>query len=176
MENNKADVAAKTQEKTTEKFGGFPLEYDTARKIAQGLGAHLPEPEKLGGIIGKKGNLAVLLSISERKKALYGVSDRKGKKRNEQSILFNDSSNSNVESRLGSLTGKRTTLDQLHQAMLLFGEGKSEALRRFLVDEGAGNSDRFWRLANALSALYPKNSDERRWTDGVLSRKKPLGF
>jgi len=60
--------------------------------------------------------------------------------------------------------------------MILFAAGRGEALRRFLVEEGVGRDDRFWRLAQALSALYPTASDERRWVDGVLARKKGLGF
>jgi len=64
----------------------------------------------------------------------------------------------------------------LHQSITLFVAGRSEALNRFLVEEGAGNDQRFWRLAQALSALYPKSSDEKRWVDGVLARKKGLGF
>jgi len=44
------------------------------------------------------------------------------------------------------------------------------------VDEGVGRDERFWRLAQAFSALYPKSSDEKRWVDGVLARKKGLGF
>ena len=60
--------------------------------------------------------------------------------------------------------------------MLLFASGRSEALRRFLVEDGAGRDPRFWRLAQALSALYPSNTDEKRWVDGVLARKKSLGF
>ena len=39
-----------------------------------------------------------------------------------------------------------------------------------------GNDNRFWRLAQAFSALYPAKSDEKRWVDGVLARKKGLGF
>ena len=31
-------------------------------------------------------------------------------------------------------------------------------------------------LAQVLSYLYPKTSDEKRWIDGVLARKKGLGF
>jgi hypothetical protein len=69
-----------------------------------------------------------------------------------------------------------TVLDRVHQAMLLFGAGRSEAVRRFLVDEGVGGEARFWRLAQALSALYPSQTDEKRWVDGVLARKKGLGF
>jgi hypothetical protein len=49
-------------------------------------------------------------------------------------------------------------------------------MKRFLIEEGAGNDSRFWRLAQALSALYPANCDEKRWVDGVLARKKGLGF
>jgi hypothetical protein len=40
--------------------------------------------------------------------------------------------------------------------MLLFASGRSEALRRFLVEDGAGNDTRFWTLAQALAALYPR--------------------
>ena len=32
-----------------------------------------------------------------------------------------------------------TTLDRVHQAMLLFASGRSKALKRFLVEEGVGN-------------------------------------
>jgi putative DNA methylase len=68
-----------------------------------------------------------------------------------------------------------TVLDKVHQAMLLFAEGRSEALRSFLVGE-AGSDQRFWRLAQALVALYPAHTEERRWVEGVLARKKGLGL
>jgi hypothetical protein len=35
---------------------------------------------------------------------------------------------------------------------------------------------RFWLLAQALSALYPAHTEEKRWFDGMLARKKGLGF
>jgi len=60
--------------------------------------------------------------------------------------------------------------------MLLFAAGRGEALRRFLVEDGAGQDRRLWKLAQALSALYPAHSDEKRWVDGVLARKKGLGL
>ena len=69
-----------------------------------------------------------------------------------------------------------TTLDRIHQAMILFAAGRAEAMKRFLVEEGGGNDPRFWRLAQALSALYPSHTDEKRWVDGVLARKRGLGF
>ena len=60
--------------------------------------------------------------------------------------------------------------------MILFAANRGEALKRFLVEEGAGRDPHFWRLAQALSALYPAHTDEKRWVDGVLARKKGLGF
>jgi hypothetical protein len=60
--------------------------------------------------------------------------------------------------------------------MLLFSAGRGDALRRFLVDDGTGTDQRLWRLAQALSALYPPQSQEKRWVDGVLARKKGLGL
>jgi hypothetical protein len=69
-----------------------------------------------------------------------------------------------------------TTLDRVHQSMILFASGRSEALRRFVVEDAVGRESRYWTLAQALSALYPSGSDEKRWVDGVLARKKGLGF
>src|SRR5439155_21696365 len=69
-----------------------------------------------------------------------------------------------------------SVLDRVHQSMLLFAAGRADTLKRFLVDENVGSDQRYWRLAQALSALYPASSDEKRWVDGVLTRKKGLGF
>ena len=78
----------------------------------------------------------------------------------------------------GDLSGRSgsTVLDQLHQSMILFGAGRSESLKRFLVEDGVGLNPLYWRLAQSLSALYPSGTDEKRWVDGVLARKKGLGF
>jgi putative DNA methylase len=51
------------------KLTGFTLEYDAARKIAQGLGAHL---ELLVNLVEIKGETARLLPVAERTKALFG--------------------------------------------------------------------------------------------------------
>lgn len=47
---------------------------------------------------------------------------------------------------------------------------------RFPMEEGIGRDSCFWPLAQALSALYPSNTQEKRWVDGLLARKKGLGF
>jgi hypothetical protein len=60
-----------------------------------------------------------------------------------------------------------TTLDHVHAAMLLQASGRANALRALLKSEIERGPD-FVRLANALSALYPKDSDEKRLLDAML--------
>jgi len=169
--------------------GGFVLEFDAARKIAQGLGANL---EELKSVVEVKGQTARLLPVGERavyllgkpslgigsapvkesRKAktgfLPGMEDiKKGKSRTSHGTEEDD--------ELGTYGTGTTTLDRIHQSMLLFARGRSDALKRLLVDDGIGKDARFWKLAQSLSALYPPGTDEKRWVDGVLARKKGLG-
>ncbi|MDW8325186.1 MAG: DUF1156 domain-containing protein [Anaerolineales bacterium] len=175
---------------------GFALEYDTARKLAQGIGAHLEDLSKPGGVVAIKGNTARLLSVTERRRALFGVqkarevsgTEKERGKTGKRGKGGKQLALETIEQQVGSLTpgedlpadeqftAGQTTLDRIHQAMLLFGEGRSEVLKRFLVDDGVGKDSHFWRLAQALSALYPAASQEKRWVDGVLARKKGLGL
>jgi len=162
------------------KVKGFSLEYDAARKIAQGLGAHLEEMYTLVEI--KKGN-ARLLPVSER--AVYLLKSnkekpvRRPKKKEKQATLFplELEGGETPEEVFGDVAeiGK-TTLDKVHQSMLLFAAGQSDALKWFLVDEGIGKNALFWKLAQALAALYPTGTEEKRWVEGVLARKKGLGL
>jgi putative DNA methylase len=167
-------------------LAGFVLEFDAARKIAQGLGAHL---EKLGNMVEVNGDRARLLGVAERTKTLFGKNvaesetgaktKSKGRPGKQQLRLFAEIEAAEKDGLLGPEGVPRvgeTTLDRVHQAMILFGAGRSEALKRFVVEEGIGKDTRFWMLAQSLSALYPAGSDEKRWVDGVLTRKKSLGF
>ena len=159
-------------------LGGFLLEYDAARKIAQGLGADL---ESLTSLVEVNGDVARLLPVSERARHLFGreqgtaPTKRKGKPK-QLSLLDALGPTTDEEVGSGGAVMGNTVLDRIHQSMILFGAGRGEALKRFLVADGAGQDQRFWRLAQALSALYPKGTDERRWVEGVLARKKGLGF
>ncbi|WP_338835674.1 DUF1156 domain-containing protein [Neomoorella thermoacetica] len=163
------------------KISGFVLEYDAARKIAQGLGAHL---ENLASLVEVKGETARLLPVAERSRYLFGkgTSQPGGRKKKQpvQMQIFGPGAGAKGEEgeagEMPAFSPGATVLDRLHQSMLLFGTGRGEALKRFLVEEGAGRDPRLWRLAQALSALYPASSEEKRWVDGVLVRKKGLGF
>ncbi len=60
-----------------------------------------------------------------------------------------------------------TTLDHVHAAMLLQSSGRSQSLRNLLQSQQERGPD-FLRLANALSALYPRSSQEKRLLDAML--------
>jgi hypothetical protein len=60
-----------------------------------------------------------------------------------------------------------TILDRVHAAMLLQAGGRANALRA-LVKAGQERGPDFLRLANALSALYPRGSEEKRLHDATL--------
>lgn len=161
---------------------GYVLEFDAARKIAQGLGAHL---EQLDGVVEVKGDKARLLSVAERTDTLFSKEEIQSpgakQKKSTQLNLFAAAVAEEPEQgwntdELISLTHGETVLDRIHQSMILFAAGRSDALRRLLVEDGIGRDQRFWQLAQALSALYPSHTDEKRWVDGVLARKKSLGF
>ena len=175
------DEASEKPAKTT----GFVLEFDAARKIAQGLGIHL---DKSPSIVEVKGDKARLLPVAERTKYLFGkeavdapTTKKKPKKKDTQLSLFEALQEADAEERVEQPALKApqpgtTVLDRVHQAMILFAAGRGEAIKRFLVEEGIGKDVRFWKLAQSLSALYPAGIDEKRWVDGVLARKKSLGL
>ena len=162
------------------KTSGFILEYDAARKIAQGLGAPL---EDVRSLVEIKGDVARLLPVSERARTLFGKDQgiaAPEKRKVPQFDLFKLLQQTDIsETALIEPVVEQhgiTVLDRISQTMILFAAGRGEALKRFLVEEGVGRDTRFWSLAQALSALYPPSTNEKRWIDGVLARKKGLGF
>jgi hypothetical protein len=162
-----------------ERVQGFLLEYDAARKIAQGLGARL---EGLEHVVELKGDSARLLSVAERSTYLFGKPEAPPAKqvpRKKQGSLFIELSDDTEDLRgdqANTVAAGKSILDRVHQAMLLFGSGRGEAVKTFLLEQGVGRQAQFWGLAQSLSALYPTGTNEKRWVDGVLSRKKGFGF
>jgi adenine-specific DNA methylase len=135
------------------KASGFVLEYDAARKIAQGLGANL---EKLESLVEIKGDKARLLPVSERTQFLFGKKETgeiagegtKRKKKGKQKSLFEEMTETDAEgSAWGELKGPppgSTVLDRVHQSMVLFAAGRGELMKRFLVEDGVGKDSRFY--------------------------------
>jgi len=182
-EEDDEDASTKGKQK------GFSLIFDVVRRFAQPLGIHLPEWE--GRIIETKKGIVRLLSVEERAKQLFGedgaqaVADQLEKDTREslQGMLFPDvgedfapivkGKRRQRKSRVGiskeafEKRWEATTMDRVHAAMLLQTSGRANALRSLLKSEQERGPE-FLRLANALSALYPKNSEEKRLLDAML--------
>ena len=174
---NPAEVPYEPEEGSSAARGAYVLEYDAARKIAQGLGVDL---QALPTVVAIKGEVARLLDIRERASHLMGGAARPrtlSRRRGDQLRLFVEPEmpDGSAAMDVGEVLPSSTTLGRLHQAMILFGAGRSDALQRFLAD-GPGAETKFWSLAQSLSALYPNGTDEKRWVDGVLVRKKSFGY
>ncbi len=163
----------------------YSLPFDVTRRFAQPLGIRLGDWESR--IIETKSGVVRLLSVYERGKQLFGefgadaVADEmeaaanvspqlslfpedvpqvRGRtpRRGRSTTLTNDDTD---------LTVAATTLDRVHAAMLLQASGRSQALRNLLRAEQDRGPD-FLRLAHALTALYPRASEEKRLLDAML--------
>jgi len=134
-----------------------------------------------------QGETAVLLPVAARTRHLFGKDSAEAprgapKKKDRQMTLSFEAELKKAEEESADWKGEfkggagKTVLDQVHQSMILFAASRGEALKRFLVEDGVGRNPLYWRLAQALVALYPAGTDEKRWVEGVLARKKGLGF
>jgi adenine-specific DNA methylase len=180
------------EDSSSSKAKGFTLVFDVVRRFAQPLGIELPKWE--GRVIETKKGVVRLLPIAERAEQLFGADgaqavaarlEREATTPNPlQGMLFPDlqpgaptirGRGRGQRKRAGgaasdeSLAAAReaTTLDRVHAAMLLQSGGRTNALRALLKAEQERSPD-FLRLANALSALYPKGSEEKRLLEAML--------
>jgi len=167
---------------------GFSLPFDVVRRFAQPLGIHLPDWE--ARIIQTEKGIVRIIPVLDRGKQLFGeegataVADEleqtAGRSGPAQLSLFPDEipqpkqrrgrrKKGTIDVSDEQLQSRReaTTLDRVHAAMLLQASGRASALRALLQTQ-INRSPDFLRLANALSALYPKGSDEKRLLDAML--------
>ena len=161
----------------------FSLPFDVARRFAQPLGIHLDDWESR--IIKTQKGVVRLLPVSERGEQLFGESGtdsiaddiEASADPSRQLSLFPEAppkvrGRARQRGRTASASGlntrlNATTLDRLHAAMLLQTAGRTEALRALLRAEQERGPE-FLRLANSLSALYPRSSEEKRVLDAML--------
>ncbi|MCP9469845.1 MAG: DUF1156 domain-containing protein [Nitrospira sp.] len=173
--------------------GGYTLIFDVVRRFAQPLGIHLDQWE--GRIIETEKGIVRLLPVSERAEQLFGEDgaaavatriEQQARRNPQMTLAFalpaaeepvltgrgrgkKGKGKSMKEVSDETLTARReaTTLDRVHAAMLLQSSGRANALRALLKAEQERGPD-FLRLANALSALYPTDSEEKRLLDAML--------
>ena len=165
---------------------GLSLPYDVVRRFSQPMGIGLDR--WTGRVIGQTKGLVRLLPVSERADELFGRDGaaaaaewiERDPQADLQPALFPDwktPPTPNTRRRRGArsildpddaLQGPdATTLDRIHAGMLLQASGHANALRKLIAaeqDRGPG----FLRLANALSALYPRWSREKRLLDAMI--------
>ena len=161
---------------------GFSLPFDVVRRFSQPMGIDLDA--WTGRIVAQAKGAVRLLPVAERARALFGEDGAASaadwiesdanpsrqpslfpegeraapKRRRRKSILSEDAE---------LQTQSATALDRLHAAMLLQASGHAGALRALIVAEQE-RGPAFLRLANALTALYPRGSQEKRLLDAML--------
>jgi adenine-specific DNA methylase len=177
------------EEVPTKKKKGCTLVFDVVRRFAQPLGIELPKWE--GRIVETEKGVVRLLSVTERAEQLFGddgaeaVAHRLEREpmRNLQQVLFPELLSEQAPKIRGRKQGRiapggeggpelkkdreATTLDRVHAAMLLQAGGQTNGLRALIKAE-TERGPYFRRLANALSVLYPKGSEEKRLLDAML--------
>ncbi len=164
---------------------GFHLPFDVVRRFSQPMGIDLDR--WTGRVIAQEKGVIRLLPIGERAKALFGSDGaggaaawiESGADADSQTTLFPEldaaaqagpakPSAGDAPSIDAILESPETTaLDRVHAAMLLQAGGHANALRTLIVSEQDRSPD-FLRLSNALSALYPRGSREKRLLDAML--------
>lgn len=193
-EEEEDDESAKSKKKRP----GFRLIYDVARRFAQPLGIHLdkwegriieiekgivrllPVIERSEQLFGEADAAAFSRRIEDDVKASRNLSfafmqdsgaapeiKSRGKRRGAKRQAGDGPAAKAATNADPPIPKQATTLDRLHAAMLLQRSGQTNGLRALLKDEMQRGPD-FLRLANALSRLYPKASDEKRLLDAML--------
>ena len=176
---------------SADKAKGFSLVFDVVRRFAQPLGIDLQKWERR--TIETKKGVVRLLPVAERAAQLFG---RHGSQAVAawleqqatagtdplQGLLFPDQPEGapvavrerpprygDADRADDRAAGARdaTTLDRVHTGMLLQAGGRTNALRA-LVQAERERGPYFLRLSNALSALYPRGSEEKRLLDAML--------
>jgi putative DNA methylase len=186
------DEEEEEEDDSSGKAEGYALVFDVVRRFAQPLGIDLSKWE--GRVIETNKGIVRLLPVKERARQLFGEDGAQAAAaRLEQDAALGITSLQGAlfpEMEAGPKSQRRrsqgrkleakeiadenlravreaTTLDRVHAAMLLQSAGRTNALRALLKTEQERGPD-FTRLANALSALYPKDSEEKRLLDAML--------
>ena len=164
---------------------GLALPFDVVRRFAQPMGIDLDA--WTDRIIEQDKGVVRLLPVLERAQRLFGEDGAgaaaewieadpggavqldllpsaqarprsRGRRRRKPSIVEDGAELQAIDA---------TTLDRVHAAMLLQASGHANALRTLIAAEQERGPD-FLRLANALSALYSRGSEEKRLLDAML--------
>ena len=65
-------------------------------------------------------------------------------------------------------------IDVLHKALQLWGKSKRQEMLDLLKETGFGNSEAFYRVAQAISETLPNDNKEKKLLDGFLSGRERM--
>ena len=179
------DESDDDEETPARRTSGLSMPFDVARRFAQPLGIHMEEWENR--IIKTEKGVVRLRPVADRARELFGEAGADSMADEIESNAASSGQLSLFPDEAPAIRGRArrgrraaaapvddtenrrnaTTLDRVHAAMLLQASGRTEALRNLIRAEQDRGPD-FLRLSNALSALYPRGSEEKRLLDGML--------
>jgi len=129
-------------------YGEARVPFDEARKLAQSCGVDLARQWGRNGFVHKEREFVRLLGPQKRK-------------------LDDPSAGSGQ-----ALEDARELIDVLHQVLLLWEKGRREEMVTVLASSGCGNSEAFYRVAQAVSETLPNESKEKKLLDGFLAGRE----
>jgi len=126
-------------------YGQAKVHFDEARKLAQSVGIDL-EKEWNKGFIKKEKEFIKVLSPTERK---------------DYDDILKHIENADL-------------IDILHLVLKLWEKGEKEQLLQILAETGYGQSEVFYKVAQAISETLPNESKEKKLLDGFLTGKERI--
>ena len=75
---------------------------------------------------------------------------------------------------LDNLSGVNELIDVLHHVLLLWEKSQRDEMLRVLRDSGFGDSEAFYRVAQAISETLPIESREKKLLDGFLAGREKI--
>lgn len=76
------------------------------------------------------------------------------------------------ERRIEDLKGSTELIDVLHNILLLWEKSKRDDMLKLLQESGYGESEAFYRVAQAVSETLPNESKEKKLLDGFLAGRE----
>ncbi len=77
--------------------------------------------------------------------------------------------------KMDDLKNTRELIDTLHHVLLLWEKSRRDDMIRVLDESGYGESDAFFRVAQAISETLPIESKEKKLLDGFLAGRERVG-
>ena len=128
-------------------YGEATIPFSDGLKLAQSVGIDLDnESQQKDGFIRKSEELLCILGPDDRK----------------------------ITTDLNQHDDSRDLITVLHIVLLLWKKGKKNEIMKILRETGFGNSDIFYRVAQAISETLPYTSQEKKLIEGFLAGKNRI--